>query len=195
MEKDTLRKTIEKKDPEILFSVRKQWYRGLLKDVMQEEYIEIWLNKPLVDLDGLTPLEALRAGKTDQLDRIIYEKSNYSIKKTYEALSNIENSIQALVSVSTSLADEDRQKLYNVYVDISDICGKFRWNNLEEIDSESYKLAVESGRYQTWEREKFRKHIERATKIVNSWPLWKQNILGNIGKPNFDTPRKPIDNG
>jgi hypothetical protein len=27
---------------------------------------------------------------------------------------------------------------------------------------------------------KFEKHLESASKIVETWPKWKQNILGNI---------------
>jgi hypothetical protein len=36
--------------------------------------------------------------------------------------------------------------------------------------------------------------IEMATRVVQKWPLWKQNILKNSGKPRFDVPRKPINN-
>lgn len=42
--------------------------------------------------------------------------------------------------------------------------------------------------------EEVREQIERATKLVESWPKWKQNILVNSGKPSFDTPREPVDN-
>jgi len=36
--------------------------------------------------------------------------------------------------------------------------------------------------------------IEYATKIVNTWPKWKQNILENSNKAQFDVPRKPVNN-
>jgi hypothetical protein len=34
------------------------------------------------------------------------------------------------------------------------------------------------------DRENFIKHLERATKEVESWPEWKQNLLGRIFKEN-----------
>lgn len=43
-------------------------------------------------------------------------------------------------------------------------------------------------------KEKIRKAIEHATKLVKSWPIWKQNILINSAKPQWDTPREPVDN-
>lgn len=33
--------------------------------------------------------------------------------------------------------------------------------------------------------------IRHASKIVATWPKWKQNILVNSAKPMLDTPRKP----
>jgi hypothetical protein len=37
-----------------------------------------------------------------------------------------------------------------------------------------------------------RKRIESATKLVKSWPLWKQNILVQSASPTVKVPRKPI---
>jgi hypothetical protein len=36
--------------------------------------------------------------------------------------------------------------------------------------------------------------IERATKLVKSWPLWKQNILVNSGQATLKIPRRPVVN-
>jgi hypothetical protein len=41
----------------------------------------------------------------------------------------------------------------------------------------------------------FQKHLEWASAEVKTWPLWKQNILGSSLKPQWDTPREPVDNG
>jgi DNA-directed RNA polymerase subunit F len=37
-----------------------------------------------------------------------------------------------------------------------------------------------------------RKHIEYASSVVKSWPLWKQNILANSSEGTTKIPRKPI---
>lgn len=31
------------------------------------------------------------------------------------------------------------------------------------------------------EQRQFVEHLEQATRIVQSWPVWKQTVLGNIG--------------
>lgn len=37
--------------------------------------------------------------------------------------------------------------------------------------------------YLWWlEQRKFSAHLENATRIVDSWPEWKQNMFGQIGK-------------
>lgn len=38
----------------------------------------------------------------------------------------------------------------------------------------------------------FKKQLEIATKIVESWPLWKQNILEDSSKSTVSKPRPPI---
>ena len=38
--------------------------------------------------------------------------------------------------------------------------------------------------------DRFAECIERATKIVGTWPGWKQNLLG--GSPSLKEPRKPL---
>lgn len=31
------------------------------------------------------------------------------------------------------------------------------------------------------EQRQFVEHLEQASRIVQSWPIWKQTVLGNIG--------------
>jgi hypothetical protein len=31
------------------------------------------------------------------------------------------------------------------------------------------------------EQRQFVEHLEQASRIVQSWPMWKQTVLGNIG--------------
>jgi hypothetical protein len=40
--------------------------------------------------------------------------------------------------------------------------------------------------------EEFWAEVAKATKLVASWPKWKQNILEQSGKPTVDVPRQPI---
>ncbi len=42
--------------------------------------------------------------------------------------------------------------------------------------------------------EELKRHIERVTKLVESWPKWKQDILKNSNKPTVDVPREPVVN-
>lgn len=52
-------------------------------------------------------------------------------------------------------------------------CGRIRWQDIAH----------------------FRKHLENASAIVATWPLWKQNILDISQSPTVKTPRKPVNNG
>jgi hypothetical protein len=36
--------------------------------------------------------------------------------------------------------------------------------------------------------------IKIATELVESWPLWKRNILKHSGEPTVYPPRKPVNN-
>jgi len=40
--------------------------------------------------------------------------------------------------------------------------------------------------------EEVRKQMKIAAKLVESWPVWKQNILDQSGRPSVDVPRTPI---
>lgn len=42
------------------------------------------------------------------------------------------------------------------------------------------------------DKARFWEQVRLATKLVASWPLWKQNILVQSGKPTVDVPRIPI---
>lgn len=39
-----------------------------------------------------------------------------------------------------------------------------------------------------------REKIDRANKLVESWPAWKRNILINSSKPSVSVPRPPVNN-
>lgn len=39
-----------------------------------------------------------------------------------------------------------------------------------------------------------RRAIDGATKLVASWPAWKQNALADSARPMFDRPRPPVIN-
>jgi len=39
-----------------------------------------------------------------------------------------------------------------------------------------------------------REKIELANKLVESWPVWKRNILVNSSKSSVSVPRPPVDN-
>ena len=41
-------------------------------------------------------------------------------------------------------------------------------------------------------KEEWSKQMEIAKKIVESWPLWKQNLLEQSSKPTVSVPREPI---
>jgi len=43
-------------------------------------------------------------------------------------------------------------------------------------------------------QEEFNRQMELATKLVESWPLWKQNLLEQSSKPFVSEPRKPVIN-
>lgn len=43
-------------------------------------------------------------------------------------------------------------------------------------------------------KEEFRKQMNIAVALVNSWPLWKQNLLEQSSKPTVSKPRKPVIN-
>lgn len=53
------------------------------------------------------------------------------------------------------------------------------WSNSEVSPSEYAKIL---------------KTINDASRIVSTWPEWKQNILEKSGSPTVSTPRKPIAN-
>ncbi|QDU98477.1 hypothetical protein [Lignipirellula cremea] len=42
--------------------------------------------------------------------------------------------------------------------------------------------------------DEIRKQIEYATKVVETWPAWKQNILAHSSSPAISQPREPVDN-
>lgn len=41
-------------------------------------------------------------------------------------------------------------------------------------------------------RTDFDHHLERVSALVKTWPLWKQNMLGQMASPTVDPPRTPI---
>lgn len=43
-------------------------------------------------------------------------------------------------------------------------------------------------------REELQQQIQNATKLVESWPQWKRNILIQNAQPTVSTPRPPINN-
>ena len=43
-------------------------------------------------------------------------------------------------------------------------------------------------------QEEFRKQFEIASALVESWPVWKQNIVEYSSKPTVSVPRTPVDN-
>ena len=36
-----------------------------------------------------------------------------------------------------------------------------------------------------YEFDAFQRHLDRASKLVATWPLWKQNILTDSARPNW----------
>lgn len=44
----------------------------------------------------------------------------------------------------------------------------------------------------TPEQQRFRDHLEEASRIVATWPEWKRNCLGN--RSTNEHPRCPVDN-
>jgi hypothetical protein len=49
-----------------------------LTDVMDEDYVAIWLQKPLPALDDDTPLDALGGGRYRSVSRLVAELENDS---------------------------------------------------------------------------------------------------------------------
>lgn len=43
------------------------------------------------------------------------------------------------------------------------------------------------------ERQKFIDFLEWASRVVKTWPEWKQNVLANAGKAQNDMPRTPVE--
>lgn len=43
-------------------------------------------------------------------------------------------------------------------------------------------------------REEFKKQYAIASALVESWPVWKQNILAISASPTVAVPRQPVDN-
>jgi hypothetical protein len=43
-------------------------------------------------------------------------------------------------------------------------------------------------------KEQVLQRIESATKLVQSWPAWKQNILVQSAQPTVRVPRTPVNN-
>jgi hypothetical protein len=41
-------------------------------------------------------------------------------------------------------------------------------------------------------RTDFDRHLEQCAAMVKTWPLWKQNMLGQIASPTVDPPRTKI---
>lgn len=39
------------------------------------------------------------------------------------------------------------------------------------------------------EQRQFVEHLEQASRIVQSWPMWKQTVLGNIGTQDVCQPQ------
>lgn len=44
-------------------------------------------------------------------------------------------------------------------------------------------------------QEEFRQQLANATKIVETWPAWKQQILESYSSPTVSVPRTPIEVG
>lgn len=42
--------------------------------------------------------------------------------------------------------------------------------------------------------QEFRERLAKASKIINSWPEWKRNLLADSSKPTFSKPREPVNN-
>jgi hypothetical protein len=40
----------------------------------------------------------------------------------------------------------------------------------------------------------FREHLIQASRVVSTWPAWKQKLLEQSSKPTVDVPRNPVDN-
>ena len=43
-------------------------------------------------------------------------------------------------------------------------------------------------------RSELTQQIDKATKLVNTWPSWKQNILAHSSQPSVSAPRPPVNN-
>jgi len=43
-------------------------------------------------------------------------------------------------------------------------------------------------------KEEFQKAMDIACEIVESWPLWKQNLLQDSASPTVRNPREPVIN-
>ncbi len=39
-----------------------------------------------------------------------------------------------------------------------------------------------------------RLQIDKATRLIETWPAWKQNILAHSSQPSVSAPRPPVNN-
>ena len=39
-----------------------------------------------------------------------------------------------------------------------------------------------------------RLQIDKATRLIETWPAWKQNILAHSSRPSVSSPRPPVNN-
>jgi hypothetical protein len=43
-------------------------------------------------------------------------------------------------------------------------------------------------------KNELREQIARASKLIETWPAWKQNVLVLSSRPSVSSPRPPVDN-
>jgi len=83
----------------------------------------------------------------------------------------------------------DRFKVYCDCCNVESICCEIR------LLCETFQICkecLEKTLHEGFPENVLQNHLDYATKLVESWPAWKQNILGNSSKPNVEVPRIPI---
>lgn len=76
---------------------------------------------------------------------------HYTLRKTYAALQQITTSARAILH-SKWLDEDESEAMYEVYEKADMVERKFRWDNLEALEPESYKIAVENGMYERYKQ-------------------------------------------
>ena len=76
------------------------------------------------------------------------------------------------------------------FLDGEDQCSRYERGNFARNASQCWEISDTLTDLKQIEAEKFTEHLEQATRIVESWPWWKQNCLDN--QPTCKQPRKPI---